>query len=430
MQQEDGGNVSQVKKKNILILSYFFPPCNKVGGRRWAKFGKYLKQKGHEVHVLKVELPVNGICPWEKDVTTYKEKIISIPYKEHRPYYKVNKSPKHLTGKINYRLSLYKEKLFPESIKGDRNDISRLYGTSLHQSASDLIKKNNIDTMITTGGPFHWCFESIQLKKKYPHVKFIVDLRDFWTGGENYISLAPSDKQVEDLKEKECIEHADHIITPAERIATFLRNKYTSHTKKISVIPHAYDAEEIPSVTQKRSDSELITFAYGGVLYENMEDGILKLIALLKSILNKGKNIRLDIYSFNRSYESLFEKEGVKDFVHYHQPIPPSDLFKKFKETDLLLQLRGGRSYEEHFKSTKFYELIALRRPILYFGPEGDVSDFLVKEKLGFSGNKPTEELCSALMKNKEINTIPLKDFSVSDYEFSKVTDDLLTLMN
>ena len=161
-----------------------------------------------------------------------------------------------------------------------------------------------------------------------------------------------------------------------------------------------------------------------------MEDGILKLIALLKSILNKGKNIRLDIYSFNRSYESMFEKEGVKDFVHYHQPIPPSDLFKKFKETDLLLQLRGGRSYEEHFKSTKFYELIALRRPILYFGPEGDVSDFLVKEKLGFSGNKPTEELCSALMKNKEINTIPLKDFSVSDYEFSKVTDDLLTLMN
>lgn len=201
-------------------------------------------------------------------------------------------------------------------------------------------------------------------------MKFIVDLRDFWTGGENYISLAPGDKQAEDLKEKECIENADHIITPAERIATFLRKKYTSSSKKISVIPHAYDAEEIPSATQKRSDSEIITIAYGGILYENMEDGIQKLIALLKSILNKGKNIRLDIYSFNRSYEALFEKEGVNDLVHYHQPISPSDLFKKFrKETDLLLQLRAGRSYE-HFKSTKFYELIALRRPILYFQPE------------------------------------------------------------
>lgn len=429
-QQEDGSNLNQAKKKNILILSYFFPPCNKVGGRRWAKFGKYLTQKGHEVHVLNVGLPVNGICPWEKDTTTFKNKIKSIPYKEHRPYYKVNKSPGDLTGKINYRLSLYKEKLFPESIKGDRNDISRLYGTSLQRSASELIKNYKIDTVITTGGPFHWCYESIQLKKKYPDVKFIVDLRDFWTGGENYISLAPNDKQAEDLKEKECIEYADHIITPAERIATFLRKKYVSSTQKISVIPHAYDAEEIPSETIKGSNSEIITIAYGGILYENMEDGIQKLIALLKSIRNRGKNLRLDIYSFNRSYETLFEKEGVSDFVHYHQPISPIDLFKKFRETDLLLQLRAGRSYEEHFKSTKFYELIALRRPILYFGPDGDVSDFLVKEKLGFSGNNPTEELCSALLQNLETNTIPVKDFSVGDYEFSKVTEDLLALMN
>lgn len=426
-----GGNRSILKQiKNILILSYFFPPCNKVGGRRWAKFAKYLKQKGHNIHILKVELPSNGVCPWEKDTLNYKNNINSLAYKEHRPFYKVNKSPSNLSGKINYRLSLYKEKLFPENIKGDRNDISRLYSTPLQETASNLIKANKIDTVVTTGGPFHWCYDSIQLKKTFPDVKFIVDLRDFWTGGENYISLAPSDKQVEDQKEKECIQYCDKIITPADRIANFLKKKYPSFSNKVFVIPHAYDKEEIPANSMKAVDPDLITFAYGGILYEKMEDSVNKLISLLKAFIRKGKRVKLDIYSFNRSYESIFNAEGMSQYVHFHEPVSPLLLFQKFIETDLLLQLRAGRSYEEHFKSTKFYELIALKRPILYFGPEGDVSDFLVKEELGFSGNMSTEKLCEAIMENFQSAKIPRKDFSVTEFEFEKVTGDLLELMN
>lgn len=408
--------------KNILILSYFFPPCNKVGGRRWAKFAKYLAKHGHIIHVISVDIPFSGSCPWEKDIESYKTNIVRLPYIEHRPYYKVNKSPTSFGGKIRYRLSWYKEKFFSSS---HSNDISLHYGRELDRNAEYMIANKKIDTVIITGGPFHWCYEGMQLKKAHPKVKFILDLRDFWTGGELYSQLTDREKKVEDVKEGFCIEFADHVFTPAERIAHHLKNKYSGFASKIEVLPHAFDAGELPLDKPTRKEDGVMRFAYGGILYSKMEFAIEKLIQLIKQLMNSGIKVTLDIYTFDETYKDLFAKAGLSSQVTYHPSVKPNELFKRFLESDYLLQLRAGESQEQHFKSTKFYELIALRKPIIYFGPEGDVSKFIVENKLGFSGNTSKEELCKALIETMNNGGIPAKDFDVSKYDFSHLTKEL-----
>jgi hypothetical protein len=393
-----------------------------VGGRRWAKFAKYLASDGYSVHVICVDTPFSGECPWEKDIEPYKNNIVRLPYIEHRPYYKVNKSPSGLGGKIRYRISWYKDKYFSKS---HINDISLYYGKSLIERADKIIKGKEISTVVVTGGPFHWCYEAISLKKKYPKLNFILDLRDFWTGGELYAPLTNEEKEAEDAKERTCIEFSDHVFTPAEKIAIHLKEKYPAFGNKIKVLSHGFDKSEMPSDLKGKVSDDVIRLAYGGVMYSKMEFAIEKLIRALKQIIALGQKVKLDIYTFDETYKGLFKTAGLSEYVTYHSSVKPSELFDIFLENDYLLQLRAGESQEQHFKSTKFYELIALRKPVIYFGPEGDVSQFIVQNKLGFSGNMKTEELANILIENKKTRIIPSNDFDVSQYDFFHLTKEL-----
>lgn len=377
-----------------------------------------------------VAVPFEGNCPWEKDILSYKDNIYRLPYKEHRPYYRVNKSPVTLSGKLRYHSSLYKEKYFGNKSTGDTLDISRQYGNELRTKASSIITKHKINTIIVSGGPFHWCYEAMKLKEEYSQIKFITDLRDFWTGGENYEHLSPDAKKEEDKKEETCIKLSDHIFSPAQRICDHLKLKYPEHQNKIKILPHAYDRTEINSIREYNASAHSnLSLAYGGILYPNMEEGIENLIQLLKHLIKRGIRVQLNIYTFDNSYQSLFENAGLKDHVIYHKSIPPNELFSILSQTDVLLQLRAGKANEQHFKSTKFYELIALRRPILYFGPKGDVSEFLINNHLGFDGNESTEELTEKLLLNKINEKIPDKQFNIEQFEFHRVTEKLIEFL-
>lgn len=410
-------------QKNILILSYFFPPCNKVGGRRWAKFAKVLTKKNYSVKVICVDVPFKGECPWESDINSYKKNIHRIPYIEHRPYYMVNKAPASFSGKIKYRLSLYNHKLFLGG-KIISSDASENYGNILRSKARQIIKADQIKTVIVTGGPFHWCYEALQLKKEFPDIKFTLDLRDFWTSGDGYTHLKEEQKKLEDQQERFCVEYSNTVFTPAERIQNYLKGKYTQQSDKIILLPHGYDKDEIPSASTLK-ETETITFAYGGILYSNMERSISRFIQLLKLIKDKGHSIKVSIYTFDQNYRDLFSEEGLQEFVQYHNSVTPKELFNVFLSTDYLLQLRAGKSLEQHFKSTKFYELISLKKPVIYFGPEGDVSEFLTLNKLGFSGNEDLEQLSEKIISNKKSKNIPDKNFNVSAYEFEELTTQL-----
>ncbi len=412
-------------KKNILILSFFFPPCNKVGGRRWAKFAKYLHRLNYGVYVIAIDYPYYKNCPWEKDVLVYKENIYRIPYIEHRPFYLVNKSPENLIDKVRYRLSWYKEKIVPTQYSEDPIDISEKYNDNLLQISKRIILEKKIDTVIVTGGPFRWCYESLKIKQSFPDLNFVLDLRDFWTGGYSYERMDESTKMRENFREKECIKAANIITTPAERIAIHLRNKYPQFSNRIIHIPHAYDAEELNALMNYKMQEKTITFAYGGVFYSHMEEAIGKLILLLQKIKSKGISVKFDVYTFDNAYEHLFKSAGLEKEIHYHKTLPPSELFAILSRTDYLLQLRAGEAQEQHFKSTKFYELIALRRPIIYFGPTSDIEDFLLENHLGFSGNAPTETLIKQIINNKEEQKIPDKNFDISTFEYLKVTYEL-----
>lgn len=63
-------NAGVTKGMNIIIVAYYYPPCNAVGGKRIANFYKRLKQRGHRVNILTAN--------WMGDYEAGNEDIIRI----------------------------------------------------------------------------------------------------------------------------------------------------------------------------------------------------------------------------------------------------------------------------------------------------------------------------------------------------------------
>ncbi|NRA38813.1 MAG: hypothetical protein HRU15_11780, partial [Planctomycetes bacterium] len=109
------------KTKKVLIISFFFPPSRRVGGRRWAKLAKYMVRHGIEVHVVAVETHEPKEDPWGEDINDFSDSVTYIPF-IRPPYYRTNMAPKSIAGKIKYRFSKAITKNRLKGYKGDNGD--------------------------------------------------------------------------------------------------------------------------------------------------------------------------------------------------------------------------------------------------------------------------------------------------------------------
>ncbi len=405
----------------VLIVSFYFPPYPKVGGRRWAKFAKYLNREGYDTHVLCVTFNQDNQSPWNKDVEGYKSKVHRIRKDFLRPYY-LETLPANIFQKIKWKLSYHAETLKKRTYKGNYNDPGRRYAAETRRKAKQLIEIHKYSTVIVTGGPFSVPFEIVKLKKKFPSIKFIVDIRDPWTGGMKN-SLSKRQLDFEFLKEKKTYESADIITTCHQYIIDDLNIRY-GLDEKLKHLSHAFDIEDFsPGTFDKKltPDSKIITMVYAGTLYGGMEREMGMLVNFVRVLKNKDYVPLVKLYCFNGGYEAIIETSDVQDCFKYEDIISPLELSKVFADSTYILQLRP-KSEEgwENFLSSKFYELLLYRKPILYFGPESTVQQFLETKKLGIWIDSYSEDTDLGQLHEKLLrNEIP-SSYDVSQHEYQE----------
>jgi type III secretion system FlhB-like substrate exporter len=77
--------------------------------------------------------------------------------------------------------------------------------------------------------------------------------------------------------------------------------------------------------------------------------------------------------------------------------------------------------------SSKFFELVALRKPILYFGEKGEVSDYIVKHRLGYHINlENITTIINNIYNNLTTQQIPDRNYDVSSHTFNYQTKLLI----
>lgn len=357
--------------KTILILAYLFPPVPGIGGRRWAKFSKYLTRNGFIVHVLTSENEQEEISPWLSDVIG-NSKIVIHTVPDNYPSI-LNQTPKTISEKIRYRYSLFLQKI---GTKGTPYDKTILNRNLWLKKAEEIIEKQKIDTIVASGAPFSLNFFAVLLKKKFPKIKVLNDFRDPWTWGSSYgfAGLHNDRLNFELTMEGQVMKYSDVVLVPAADMMKNLQSRYPDFAKKICLLPHGYDEDEMPKEFSKPKRKGII---FSGTMYEGLDEHI----TILCRTLKQNPEMEIDFFVPNVKYQELVNSFQIGTQVRFHSLLSSANYLAELSGKKYYLSLYPDKY--KNFISTKFYEIIRMRVPIILVGENGELSEFIVKNGLG-----------------------------------------------
>lgn len=370
--------------KHILIISYTFPPNPGIGGRRWAKFAKYLTRQNFTVHVIHAAIKNQSSSLWYGDVCENTD-IIRYPVKTYYPQILVS-NPDTFLKKLKYRIS---DNLLKLTTNGTPYDVAIGWRQPLLKKANELIQKHAIKNVIVSCAPFRSAVYALELKRENKNLNLLVDFRDPWTWGKGYgMTLLSAKKlQAEKELEKKVMDGADSIFVPVTVMQQHLNQTYPQHTRKIKLLQHAFDEDEVKP--QPKTKSDKIRLVFFGSIYKYLEIFMAKLAKELKKYENE---YTLDFYSDSQNYSHIFEQQQLLNKqVNYHENKPAAELFKSFADYDFVLLVHPD--YGKHNIATKFYEIIYSKTPMLYIGNPGLTANFIESNNIGLSYNADNLDL-------------------------------------
>jgi hypothetical protein len=374
---------------NILLINYDFPPNPGIGGRRWAKLAKYLALQGHQLHVVKADFPEGMTAsPWAQDVV----------HANIHTYNAGRKYPKSLShpqptwmGKIKFhaqkRIMLWRE-------KGTIYDQSIGWNKTMLPICRDIVSKKKIDAIIATGAPWNLLVHAAQLKSEYPQVKLLVDYRDPWLTARNYgmNALKSSRMNAEIRKQKFVFEQADVVSTPYEYLTKQLHDwsiAQCKHQPRFATLAHFFDDQDFQQNSSSETDTETLRLVYAGDIYVGSEPQWEQLQTLLTTITSSPaikRKIQLDLYTHAKMPNGILNLPCVK----VHEPVGKS-IFSIMQSADALLIVLPENKKNE--RTTKFFEYLPLRKPMLIVAPAGEVTQFVEANRLGIHASESADKV-------------------------------------
>ncbi|MGB8491633.1 MAG: glycosyltransferase, partial [Bacteroidales bacterium] len=233
--------------QKVLIITYYWPPGSGAGVQRWLKFSKYLPQYGWEPVILTVD-PAYATYPALDDTLNNDVPAqLKVHKTKARDYFRLYKKDKSKIPSSGFAADT--DKTFAgwlaRFIRGNFfiPDPRRGWNKYALIKAVRLIEEEGIVNVITTSPPHSTQLIGLRLKKRFPGIRWIADLRDPWTDIYYYDQFHPTrfSKWIDINFEKRVLRSADLIITVGKSLKELFASKIAGQKDKIEIVPNGYD---------------------------------------------------------------------------------------------------------------------------------------------------------------------------------------------
>ena len=370
--------------KKVLIITYYWPPSGGAGVQRWVKLTKYLANLNVEIHVLTVNekkasyVQIDNSLNYEinKKIKTYKTDSFE-PIKIYGKI--VGKENIPTAGFSNVNNKSFKQR----AINAIRSnffipDPRRGWNKYAYKKACEIIKENDIKTVITTSPPHSTQLIGLKLKKTF-NLKWIADLRDPWTDIYYYSILNHSfiSKNIDRWYEKKVIEQSDYLVTVSDSLKSlFLKKSEVVDVNKIIVLPNGFDPKDYTNSEVR--DNDIFTISYTGTMSEQYFPDIF--FEAIAEIINENKiDMKFRIVgSISTSILKKIKELNLLENFEFIQTVPHSEIIKYQQNTHLLLLVIPKVENSKGILTGKLFEYLATGNKILCIGPkEGDASKII-----------------------------------------------------
>ena len=374
-------------KKQVLIITYYWPPAGGPGVQRWLKFVKYLPQFEIEPIVYCPENPSypivdNSLLDEIPEGIKVIKHSIKEPYRLASILSKGNSKqissgviPKEKKQSFIQKLLLY--------VRGNFfiPDARKNWVKPSVKYISKFIKDHEIDTIITTGPPHSLHLIGMELKAQIG-VKWLADFRDPWTtiGYHKALKLTKSSKDKHLQLETKVLQEADEIIVTSNNT----KQEFLTKTKQpISVITNGYDRHHI----DRPPKDEQFTLAHiGSLLSERNPKQLWQAISeLLKENADFKEAFRLKLIGVTSEdvLRTLYDY-GLERYIDDLGYMSHKDAIKHQMASRVLIMVEIDSEDTKVIIPGKLFEYMASATPIIAVGPtDSDVETILKSTNTG-----------------------------------------------
>tara|TARA_B100000965_G_scaffold402101_1_gene427325 strand:+ start:146 stop:1444 length:1299 start_codon:yes stop_codon:yes gene_type:complete len=378
--------------KNVLIISYYWPPMGGGGVQRWLKTSKYLKRCSDwnpiilTVNNAEISIYDESLLDEVKDITVLRSPI----WEPFRLY-------KMFTGRKNEKinpgfLSTSNKKSFFDNfsmwIRGNIfiPDAKCFWINPAYKVIKNFLKSKKIDVVVSTGPPHTTHLIANKIKKKY-NIPWLADFRDPWTNIDFYHKLKLSfiSDKIHKKLELKVLKNANVVTTVSK---SWAKDLYKIYNREISVINNGFDPEDFDSKNIINLDSNF-TITHAGSINADRNHNIfwetLNELCISNNDFRENLEIKL-IGPIDFSVRESIDKFNLNQNVTIIDQMPHNFVIKNLISSQLLYLPLNNSPNVNGIIPGKTYEYMASRRPIICIGNvKGDTAEILNQTKTGYT---------------------------------------------
>lgn len=340
-------------KKNILLISIYYPPIASIASNRIESFAKYLDKEKYNVFVHTIA----SECEYDLDGVEV-----------HRVKNDVFFKPLLFTKRTN-KLLHYSKVIYNKFVKYFFENEYRGWIEASLKTLPEFIQEHKIDVMLSTFAPTAPHIVALELKKKNPAIKWIADMRD-----EMSMGLGLSDKirkQYKDL-ENNIFTYGNALTSVSKPIVDEFSSMCKNEKMLFRQIRNGYDFE----LEETLKNNVSFTITYTGNFYgERNPNNFLK---ALNSIVTKdsSKKIKVQLVGVKTHFEIPELLQNIVDII---PSVSHEKAIEIMKQSDALLLIHPKNTRKGVFTG-KLFEYLATLTPIIALVDEDDVAAKLIKD--------------------------------------------------
>jgi len=342
-------------KKNILLISIYYPPILSIASNRIESFSKYLDKEKYNVYVHTLTADKTYIPPEGVIVNRVANDVLF--------------KPLFFTKRTN-KLIHYSKVIYNKALKYFFEDEYRGWITESLRVLPDFIKENNIDVIISTYSPSAPHIVTLELKKQFPHLKWIADMRDEMSRG---IELTATLQKRYEKIEQEIFTHAEALTTVSKSLVEEFYLMSRDNSILFRQIRNGYDFD----IQEVKTNTPFFTITYTGSFYEERRPN--NFLQALNNIVarDSSKKINVRLVGVKTHFEI---PELLQDMIDIIPSVSHDRAIEMMRESDALLLIHDATNGRKVPFQGKLFEYLASLRTIIALINENDASARLIRD--------------------------------------------------
>lgn len=362
--------------KNVLFLTYYWPPAGGPGVQRAVKFCKFLPTYGWTPTVITVDekegnYPVQdpSMC---SEVSSAQKVIRTGSFEPFELYQKLKGGKKGgYDAFVNEDSGSWKDQL-ARFIRGNLfiPDARRGWNKYAVKAAMASLQETKAQVIFTTSPPHSTQLIGLALKKK-TGLPWVADMRDPWTDiyFNDLLSQTWPAKALNEYYERTVLENADVVLVVSEPIRQMLLKKSSKILpEKIKVLPNGFDELDFGHVAYQQTETFTITYT-GTISTDYHIDAFVDAVADIVKANPELKICLRFVGKLGLGILTLIEAKGLKDILEIVPHVEHAEAVKYMVEADLLLLGIPDKKDNEGILTGKIFEYLAADTTILGVGP-------------------------------------------------------------